>query len=401
MFAWYYTTSSNTEQVLMSVYSSSANHRHFINVATQYSALYAQSYQEGAGTSTATATTAPSTNTWQNACAVFAASNDRRIYLNGGSKGTNTGSRTVSSLNSTSIGIIRGYATYAGFSGQIAHPAIWSVGLTDEEIAMLGAGISPLRIRPQSLAFYMPYLGRDSAEIDIIAARTATVTNATASANEPPLIWPRARRRAFRAPEPIALQIDAGALTVAGAGATFVANESVETSGQLQVTGSTATAETEAVAGSGAAEIAGQALTLAVTAPVAEPASGGGGRARPVRFWVNLYGRMVYVETPEEGVRLLREAQAEAQREAQREAEQVVARRSPAVRSLGRVKPVSLTPTVRTNLPDTDPVREARAEIKRIYDEAARVATALLERERAQWLQDQEDAQVLIALGDL
>ena len=197
MFSWYYTTDATTEQILMTVFSSGSNHRHQINVATQFSALYATSYQEGAGSSTATATVAPTINTWQNACAVFAASNDRRIYLNGGSKGTNTGSRTVSSLNSTSIGIIRGYATFNGFIGQIAHPAIWNVALDDNEVAMLGAGISPLRVRPQSLVMYLPYLGRNGPEIDISGGRTLAVTGATASSNEPRFFWPSRRRTIY------------------------------------------------------------------------------------------------------------------------------------------------------------------------------------------------------------
>lgn len=407
LFGWFYSTSSNTDQTILCVGGQNSTFTEdrqlrLVSALGSVGYLIAQSRQ-GSTQAYAQTAAAPSINTWNSACGVFSANNSRAVYLNGGSKGTNTSTVTVTTtdLKRTAVGLSRSLGNSAGMTGQVAHPAIWNAALTDEEVAMLAAGLSPLRVRPQSLVFYQPYLGRDSPEIDIAGGRALTVTGAAASANEPPFIWPKARRRTFRAPDPISVTIDAGALTLAGSAATFAANESVETSGQLQVTGSTATADTETVAGAAAAEIAGQALTLAMSTPAAEPASGGGGRARPVRYWIELYGRMVYVETPEEGVRLLREAQAEAQREAQREAEDVVARRSPAVRSLGRVKPVSLTPTVRTNLPETDPVREARADIRRIYDEAARAATARLERERAQWLQDHEDGQVLIALGDL
>jgi hypothetical protein len=74
--------------------------------------------------------------------------------------------------------------------GLIAHPAIWNVALTDEEVAALGAGASPLTIRPWALVFYAPYLGRDSSEIDIVGGRILTVTGASASNTEPRISWP-------------------------------------------------------------------------------------------------------------------------------------------------------------------------------------------------------------------
>jgi hypothetical protein len=86
--------------------------------------------------------------------------------------------------------LTRELGNFAGIIGQIAHPAIWNVALTDAEVAMLGAGISPLRVRPQSLVMYLPYLGRNGPEIDIINGRTLAVTGAAASSNEPPVRFP-------------------------------------------------------------------------------------------------------------------------------------------------------------------------------------------------------------------
>jgi hypothetical protein len=56
---------------------------------------------------------------------------------------------------------------------------------------------------------------------------------------------------------------------------------------------------------------------------------------------------------------------------------------------------------LRTNLPESDALRDARALIETLYQNAARRATAALEAELRRWLQDQDDAQTLIALGDL
>ena len=70
--------------------------------------------------------------------------------------------------------------------GDVQHVAWWNVALTQAEFEMLMIGkLSPLRVRPQNLVFYAPYLGRNSPEIDIIGARALTVTGTTASAAEP------------------------------------------------------------------------------------------------------------------------------------------------------------------------------------------------------------------------
>jgi hypothetical protein len=134
---------------------------------------------------------ARSTNTWFHACAVEASATSHAAFLNGGSKGTKTTSFTFpTGMNRTTINAWNG-GSNVGIAGNIAHPAIWNVALTDAEVAMLASGLSPLRVRPQSLIFYLPTLGRDSPEIDIIGAQTLTVHGATASSNEPPFIWPQ------------------------------------------------------------------------------------------------------------------------------------------------------------------------------------------------------------------
>ena len=56
--------------------------------------------------------------TWQHVAAVFAATNDRRAYLNGGSKGTNNTNLTPSGLDNSRIGRLnfnsQSYFTYSG-----------------------------------------------------------------------------------------------------------------------------------------------------------------------------------------------------------------------------------------------------------------------------------------------
>lgn len=414
MFAWYYSTSASGNQTLISIGGQNAaftEARGFaltigFSAGSGENAVVAETRQHNTRPKAKTSV-APTANVWQNGCGVWAGIADRRAFLNGGSKGTNATSQAVTAadLKRTAVGLTRELGNFSGMVGQIAHPAIWNVALTDDEVAMLAAGISPLRVRPQSLVMYLPFLGRNGPEIDISSARTLAVTGATASSNEPPLIWPRAQRRAFRAPEPLSLEIDQGALTVAGQGATFVANQTVESTGQLQLSGGSAAAESELAASAASVTIGGTELDLAISVPAPDTGTAtvpAGRPSRQRRYWVEVNGQVVYVNTPEEAAQLLRQFEEQAPREAERQADELVARRTAAVRSLGRVKPVRLTPpTLRTNLPESDALREARALLGNLYEDAARRATAALEAERRRWLQDQDDAQTLIALGDL
>jgi hypothetical protein len=66
----------------------------------------------------------------------------------------------------------------AFWAGQLAEAAVWSVQLSDAEIASLAAGVPALLVRPQSLTFYAP-LVRSLNELRTV--RTITATGATVS----------------------------------------------------------------------------------------------------------------------------------------------------------------------------------------------------------------------------
>ena len=67
-------------------------------------------------------------------------------------------------------------------SGTISEAAIWSVALTDAEIASLAKGFSPRRIRPQSLVFYAPLLRNLQ---DLRKGLALTAVNSPTVANHP------------------------------------------------------------------------------------------------------------------------------------------------------------------------------------------------------------------------
>jgi hypothetical protein len=138
----------------------------------------------------ASTSTGYSANTWHHACGVWAADNDRRAYIDGGSKGTNSNNQNVSGIDRISIGR-NGDSTPANYmSGRIAEAAIWSAALTDAEVAILAKGYSPLFVRPQSLVAYWPLI-RDEDQ-DRVGGYDLTAYNTPSIAVHLPMIYPAA-----------------------------------------------------------------------------------------------------------------------------------------------------------------------------------------------------------------
>lgn len=134
-----------------------------------------------------------SANTWQHACAVFASSTSRSVYLNGGSKGTDTSSCTPNTANYTQLGGFSSSSTnFDSLAGRIAEAGIWAAALTDAEVLALARGFSPLLIRPDALVNYWPLIGRASPEPDLIGGLPLTITGTVSQAEHVGIIMPRA-----------------------------------------------------------------------------------------------------------------------------------------------------------------------------------------------------------------
>jgi hypothetical protein len=131
-------------------------------------------------------TAGPSINVWHHAVAVEAASNDRRIYLDGSNKGTDTSTVVPTGINTTSIGRLDDGTPGDNFSGDLAHAAVWNVALTDQEVATLAAGVSPLRVRRDSLVGYWPINGQ-SPEYNVMGTGINLTVNGTTISEEPPI----------------------------------------------------------------------------------------------------------------------------------------------------------------------------------------------------------------------
>lgn len=95
---------------------------------------------------------------WMHACAVFAGASDRRAFLDGSDKATDTTTTVApTGTNVTTIGRQTSLSTGAYMWGRICDAAIWNVALEDEEIRLLASlRARPYQIRPESLQLYTP-----------------------------------------------------------------------------------------------------------------------------------------------------------------------------------------------------------------------------------------------------
>lgn len=128
-------------------------------------------------------------DTWHNVVGVWASSSSRAIYLDGGGKGTNSTSRSVSGLDRLCIGVSADSTPIDHLTGGICEVGVWDVALTDTEAAILGLGYSPLFVRPQSLVAYWRLIQDE--DQDIVGGYDLTAYNTPSIADHcPKIIYP-------------------------------------------------------------------------------------------------------------------------------------------------------------------------------------------------------------------
>lgn len=133
------------------------------------------------GQGTASTSTGYTAGTWHSILGVTSATNSRAVYIDGGSKGTNTGNRTPVGINRFVVSGQRQATSNQFFSGDVAEVALWDTALDDNDALMLADFVSPLLIRPANLVGYWQLFGNTSPEIDLIGGNALTVSGATKS----------------------------------------------------------------------------------------------------------------------------------------------------------------------------------------------------------------------------
>lgn len=131
-------------------------------------------------------TTGYTINTWHQVCIIEAAVDDRSVLIDGGSKGTSSGTRTPTGVTATTLGA-SGRLTNE-FTGYLAEWFVWNVALTDDEAyAHYKGGL----VRPQSQVAYWRLLGNLSPEPDMLENKyDLTLYDNPTKADHPPVIYP-------------------------------------------------------------------------------------------------------------------------------------------------------------------------------------------------------------------
>lgn len=129
-------------------------------------------------------------------------------YVNGAAEngGAATfGSNTYTPGTPTTGDVISGDVTAPSNSqyqidGRMAEIALWNVDIGASGYLQLAAGFSALFVRPESLIFYMPIIGRYAPEIELISGKNGTVAGTLANADHPRIIYPSSSQtRRFKA----------------------------------------------------------------------------------------------------------------------------------------------------------------------------------------------------------
>lgn len=182
--AWVYPTQSGVNQDLFMVYSAGDQ---YFGLQQLNDERLDVAVRNGGTRTSATSTGGVTINGWNHVAGVFAATNSRAAYLNG-AKATNTAAVTNPTINKVTLAQVVDLNYWAG---RVAHAAVWSAALTDDEVTALAKGFSPLLIRPTSLAAYWPLDGNDSPEPDRWRqGLTLTLTNSPTKADSPRIILP-------------------------------------------------------------------------------------------------------------------------------------------------------------------------------------------------------------------
>lgn len=156
MACWFQTHSTIPNSTLMGLFDKDVtNHGFVLQAAGDSEDDKVRCFTIAGGAfGTVASTSSWTVNTWHHACAVFASSTDRRIFLDGGSKATEATDVTPAGIDLLSLGRSGDSTPTNYLKGYLAEVGVWTEALTDVEVAILANGTPPDRVRRQNLVHY-------------------------------------------------------------------------------------------------------------------------------------------------------------------------------------------------------------------------------------------------------
>lgn len=137
-----------------------------------------------------------SAGSWMHVSGSSVSSGDSQCFVNGANKGTAASNNAPSGMNRSSVGRIPRAGSNLYFDGLIAEVGIWDAVLDDAEHAVLAKGVSPLKVRPQSLVAYWPLWGSYTSPVDLVSGISLTKTG-TVAADHPRVLYPSRSQRIY------------------------------------------------------------------------------------------------------------------------------------------------------------------------------------------------------------
>jgi len=107
----------------------------------------------------------PQNDTWHHGLVVFAGINDRRVLLDGASKGTNVGGQSAQSNNYVSIGARFRSSPSLHFAGNIAEVAFYGSAVSDANAILLAGGTNPQDVDAGNLLDYWTLFDDNTTEV--------------------------------------------------------------------------------------------------------------------------------------------------------------------------------------------------------------------------------------------
>lgn len=118
--------------------------------------------------------------------------NTCELFRNGSSVASRTSDLVTYSLTTNLVlGNVQGFGGAEDSRGDLQEFGMWSSSLSNDDISALAKGFSPAMVSPSTLECYLPLVGRQSPERDIVGGQSFTVTGATV-ADHKGMFYPQA-----------------------------------------------------------------------------------------------------------------------------------------------------------------------------------------------------------------
>jgi hypothetical protein len=128
------------------------------------------------------ATSAYNSGAWVHYCVSITGASGAH-YRNGVADGTFAHTAPGSFTGTKRIGALSDGSS--AWPGDLAEIGVWNIGFSAAEALSLAHGITPDQVRPASLVWYAPLLGRISPEPDLINAANGSLTGSPTASDHP------------------------------------------------------------------------------------------------------------------------------------------------------------------------------------------------------------------------